>query len=789
MNTNQDKLIELLGHLTARLRTDVVSLYSPPAAGEKRGRYVPRRAPLAAEDLLAHLTGGPSLGLYLLDGDEGPGGRCRAAVVDLDDKEKKLSWAQLCGEALRVSQELERRGATPWPVRSGSGHGVHLWLLWRDPQDCAAVRHLLRESVAAAETAVHVDLFPAQDRLVGDKLGNLIALPFSRASRPITHLAAGEVWEDLDTWRPTSPALSAPVAVGAAPRAKTKKHEATYGAVDVAHLAAALAVIPADAYETWLRVGSALKRGALDGQLEEGKARGVWDAWARSSPKYDDLAQEKNWRSLTPDGSLTLGTVWHLAKEHGWREDKSPVKRDRDTDDIAELNRGHFLCEEGGRVFIFREDWDDLRRRHKLTRLNAGDFKLKHLNQRVLVGSTKKGVPVTEDLGTAWLSSEQRRQYDEIVLRPEGAPPNHYNLWKGWSTEPSPDGSCELFLQHLRDNLCRGDEASYRYLLNWSALTVQRPQDPIGVAVVLRGGKGTGKGTFARALGSLFGQHYVHIFSSRDLTGRFNSHLRDCILLFADEAVWAGSKQEASVLSGIITEPELPIEGKGRDLITVRNMLHLIIATNNEWSVPAGLDERRFFALHVTDDRQQDTQYFKKIITELREGGAARWLHELLTRDVSGFNVFDVPQTEELARQKLLSLEPWAEWWYAKLRDGAVAPGLAWDQPTPIKAAYLDYVHHCRLAGHREPRGPEYLGRCLRGLLPGEPAVTRGRLRHEVNIAGEVLRAGELHTLWRLSSLQGCREHFAKKARAELTWGELTEELSAPRGDDAPLLV
>jgi hypothetical protein len=59
----------------------------------------------------------------------------------------------------------------------------------------------------------------------------------------------------------------------------------------------------------------------------------------------------------------------------------------------------------------------------------------------------------------------------------------------------------------------------------------------------MRGGRGTGKGMFVRAFGSIFGQHFTHISHSKHLTGNFNAHLEDCVVLFVDEGFWAGDKQ------------------------------------------------------------------------------------------------------------------------------------------------------------------------------------------------------------------------------------------------------
>ena len=60
-----------------------------------------------------------------------------------------------------------------------------------------------------------------------------------------------------------------------------------------------------------------------------------------------------------------------------------------------------------------------------------------------------------------------------------------------------------------------------------------------------------------------------------------------------------------------MTEPDLFIEAKGRDGITVANMLHIIMASNEDWIVPAGEDERRYPVFTVSGDHMQDEQWFK----------------------------------------------------------------------------------------------------------------------------------------------------------------------------------
>jgi hypothetical protein len=251
-----------------------------------------------------------------------------------------------------------------------------------------------------------------------------------------------------------------------------------------------------------------------------------------------------------------------------------------------------------------------------------------------------------------------RRQYETLVFAPNRTVEGAYNLWRGFACEPVP-GDCDLFLDHVRNNICNGNEEHYDYLLNWMARAVQQPDSPGEVAVVLRGGRGTGKSLFARQFGSLFGSHFLQVSDPKHLVGNFNAHLRDTIALFADEAFFAGDKKHESILKMLVTEPTLVIEAKGIDAETARNYTHLIMASNEQWVIPAGEDERRFFMLDVGSRRAQDTVYFKALVDQMNNGGREALLYLLLHRDLSSFEVRKVPQTRALREQKQITQEPY----------------------------------------------------------------------------------------------------------------------------------
>lgn len=79
---------------------------------------------------------------------------------------------------------------------------------------------------------------------------------------------------------------------------------------DLSLIRSALNVIPPDDYQTWIDVGFALKSADVDCQ--------IWDEWSQSSEKYVDGECQKKWLSLNPS-QITLGTLFHYAKQHGFK--------------------------------------------------------------------------------------------------------------------------------------------------------------------------------------------------------------------------------------------------------------------------------------------------------------------------------------------------------------------------------------------------------------------------------------------------------------------------------------
>ena len=94
-----------------------------------------------------------------------------------------------------------------------------------------------------------------------------------------------------------------------------------------------------------------------------------------------------------------------------------------------------------------------------------------------------------------------------------------------------------------------------------------------------------------------------------------------------------------------------------------------MLATNSEWAAPVSLTDRRYFVLDVTNSRQNDHDFFKRLINEQKNGGVEALLQVLMEFDLSDFEVRSIPETPARLDQKFLSMNMIQKWWVDVLSD------------------------------------------------------------------------------------------------------------------------
>ena len=299
---------------------------------------------------------------------------------------------------------------------------------------------------------------------------------------------------------------------------------------------------------------------------------------------------------------------------------------------LRELNQIFAVAPVGNKYCIVENSMDETRL------LTPTDFHLALQNRTAIdySGTNPKKIPASK----WWLKHPDRREYKKVDFIPSlETPPEVFNLWKGFTVQPK--GGLEnipLFHELLDDVICSGDTDWAIYLWGWLAHMVQFPEEKPGVAVVMRSdAQGVGKSRFAEYVGSLLGRHFRAVTHGHHIHGNFNSHLKDTLLLFGDEAVWGGDKSAESIIKQLITELSIMIEMKGKDAFEVKSFHRVMLATNSEWAAPVSLTDRRYFVLDVSNSRKNDHDFFKQLINEQNHGGREALLQALMDYDLSDF--------------------------------------------------------------------------------------------------------------------------------------------------------
>ena len=653
-------------------------------------------------------------------------------VLDLDQKHGKNGFESIAN--------LEKQfGALPHTLTASTpSSGEHRY--FRGPAD------LPYRTCSDAAGLAGVD-FRCAPRLDGSGAGYCVMPP--------SETAAGSYrWQNWPNIAEPPHIAEAPrwlieLAAGGDPRKRLADRDHDEDPDRIAHLADALQRLDCAEYDSWISIGLSLK--TLD---DDAAGLKLWLDWSSRSPKFDEADARKRWAGFAPKNT-SWRLIFTLAQALGWQNPgraKPSSGVSRESSAIAEFNKRHAVVITGGAACIMREGTSESGG-SAISFANRANFSLLYENRFATVQQvTADGEIQTKRMPWAkfWLSHPERRTHDGVTFAPTGpVPQGYYNLWRGYAVKPLSKGvaesalACKRFLHHLKTNICRGNKSHFRYLLAWMADMVQDPTQKKGVALVLRGKKGTGKSTLTDALRALLDGHAFKASKSEHIVGRFSAHLADKLLLVAEESFFAGSHADIGTLKDLITSGSITIEPKFVGAFEMRSCHRVIMCTNSEWAVPATEEERRFFVLDVGEDHMQDFEYFSAIDRELRGDGLRALLTLLQKFDISGVNLRKIPHTQGLDAQKVLSLESHDQFILDCLTGEEICEE-AWasTEAGPLRSdVYAEYVRYARASSVRPISanrfGPIFLGRT--GAVTYQPGGTDRRRRYILPSAEEAL--------------------------------------------------
>ena len=387
---------------------------------------------------------------------------------------------------------------------------------------------------------------------------------------------------------------------------------------------------------------------------------------------------------------------------------------------IVHTSSTHILIEKGAAGFI-------LDSRSSLIHLHENDF-----------FTNSQGKEINK--AKFWLRHPLRRTYTDIVFDVTKPPTfinekgkNIYNMFKGYAFKPK-KGNASLYWDHLKYVVCGGNEELYLYVRKRLASIVQNPK-VLGCAIVLRGKQGTGKNQCIEHFCKLFGNHALTFTSLDRLTGRFNSHLQNALVLFANEATWGGNKKEVGALKSIITDNTIFIEGKGKDGYQIENARHLLVASNEDWAVPRDMDDRRFVVLDVSSKHKEDHKYFAALDKQMKEGGYEALLYDLQNEDLTNFDPRIMPISDAGFDMKIKSASTSVQYIYSALNEGCwhiAASEEHWEFETKklCMKLYENYRDWCE--SQKIPiQSIEELGKAIKDFIPksSKPRLRSGNSR------------------------------------------------------------
>jgi Family of unknown function (DUF5906) len=225
-------------------------------------------------------------------------------------------------------------------------------------------------------------------------------------------------------------------------------------------------------------------------------------------------------------------------------------------------------------------------------------------------------------------------------------------------------------------------------------------------------------------------------------------------MLFLDEAFWAGDQKGEGRLKAVITEKTLLVEPKHVNAFSIPNLLHIIVASNSDWVVPADHDSRRYAVFEVSGRRIRDFDYFSALHAELANGGYEAMLWDLQHLQLGDWHPKQIYQTDALIGQRQQSLRGLNAWIEIMLQEGRL--------PEPLSAKYpnrclSEHLERAAKGYARYTNGTQVANKLkdLFGVVPINTQLKRG---------------------WEFPSLPECRRAWEIRNGGKWPWHrELTE--------------
>ena len=297
-----------------------------------------------------------------------------------------------------------------------------------------------------------------------------------------------------------------------------------------------------------------------------------------------------------------------------------------------------------------------------------------------------------KNAAAVWAKSPRSRRYDGIHFRPGNAQKwkRWYNKYRGFPYQPI-QGDASVFWHHVNHIICADDPDKIAFFTGWLAHLIQKPWQKPSTAIILQGGEGTGKTTFAKAVKRLIGPHFCSVNTVSRIAGRFNSPVEDALMVYVDELNGYSSKCPRDImecLKSLTGDDDTTVEHKGREQSRSPGFMRLIMSTNEGNPLPITKENRRFWIYRLSTHRCNDTDYFEQFKAETSQVEVLEAvMYDLMVADISKFNPYQAPDGKETFDIALSGSPEAVQWFHHELmtNEGGI---FDWQNPdTPFEVA------------------------------------------------------------------------------------------------------
>lgn len=251
------------------------------------------------------------------------------------------------------------------------------------------------------------------------------------------------------------------------------------------------------------------------------------------------------------------------------------------------------------------------------------------------------------DCYSFWLAHPERMQIDKnnLVFDPGNFldAETHINMFTGIKMQPRQDPVVASPVFKLVSHLCNGDQATYKFLLDWIAYPLQFPGSKMASAILMHSEThGSGKSLFFEEFVKAIYGEFGATLGQHQLESQYTDW-RSRLLFALFEEIFSRDQKysHTGTIKHMITGKTHRVEKKFVSGWEEANYMNGVFLSNEIQPFPLEPSDRRFLVIwpetKLPDDLKADVMF------SLANGGVEAFYYELLNRDLSGMTTHTEP--------------------------------------------------------------------------------------------------------------------------------------------------